>query len=215
MKCPENVAGVQRILAMVQYLGKFLPRLSDITKPLGGFTCQDVEGHWDEPQERAFEKVKEAVTVSPILCYYNLRENVTNQCDASQHGLGAVLLQGGQPVVYASQALTLTEENYAQIEKELLAIVFACEKFDGYIYGRDFVRVQTDHKLLESIFRKEALKPLQRMLLRLQKYDLDVTYLRGEKMLIANTLSELICLKLMPLFLSESWKKSTIELTCL
>ena len=65
--------------------------------------------------------------LSPILCYYNLREKVTIQCDTSQHGLGAVFLQGEQPVAYASRALTPTEENYAQLEKEPLAIVFACE----------------------------------------------------------------------------------------
>ena len=192
MPRPEDVKGVQRILGMVQYLGKFLPRLSDITKPLRDLTRQDVEWHWDELQERAFEKLKEAVSVSPILRYYNLREKVTIQCDASQHGLGAVLLQGGQPVAYASRALTPTEENYAQIEKELLAIVFSCEKFDAYIYGRDSVQVQTDHKSLECICRKVlcvAPKRLQRMLLRLQKYDLDVTYLKGENMLIADTLS--------------------------
>ena len=103
-----------------------------------------------------------------------------------------MLLQSEQPVAYASRALTPTEENYAQIERELLAIVFACEKFDAYIYGRDSVRVQTDHKPLESIFQEElcvAPKRLQRMLLRLQKYVLNVTYLKGEKMLIADTLS--------------------------
>jgi len=139
-----------------------------------------LEWHWDEPQESAFEQLKEAVSVSPILCYYNLREKGTIQCDASQHGLGAVLLQGEQPVSYASHALTPMKENYAQIEKELLAIVFACEKFDAYIYGRDSVHVQTDHKPPESISWKEvcvAPKRLQRMLLRLQKYVLDVTYL--------------------------------------
>ena len=171
MPQPENVAGVQLILGMVQYLSKFLPRLSDITKPLRDLTRQDVEWHWGEPQESAFEQLKEAVSVSPILRYYNLREKVTIQCDASQHSLCAVLLQGEQPVAYASRALTPTEENYAQIEKELLAIVFACEKFDAYIYGRDSVHVQTDHKPLEFIFRKElcvAPKRLQRMLLRLQ-----------------------------------------------
>ena len=126
-----------------------------------------MEWHWDEPQERAFEQLKEAVSMSQILRYYNMREKVTIQCDASQHSLGAVLLQGGQPVAYASRALTPTEETYAQIEKELLAIVFACEKFDAYIYGRDSVRVQTDHKPLESIFRQElcvAPKGLQRMI---------------------------------------------------
>ena len=151
---PENVASVQRILGMVQYLSKFLPRLSDITKPLRNLTRQDAEWHWHEPQERAFEQLREAGSVSPILRYYNLREKVAIQCDASQHGLGAVLPQGEQPVAYASRALPPTEENYEQIEKELLAIVFACEKFDACIYGRDSIRVQTDHKPLDSIFRK-------------------------------------------------------------
>ena len=92
MPRPENVAGVQRILRMVQYLSKFLPRLSDITKPLRDLARQDVEWHWDEPQESAFEQLKEAASVSPILRYYNLRVKVTIQCDASQHGLGAMLL---------------------------------------------------------------------------------------------------------------------------
>jgi len=169
----ENVAGDQRILRMVQYFSKFLPRLTDITKPLRHLTRQDVEWHWDEHKESAFEQLKEAVSVSLILRYYNLREKVTIKCDASQHGLGAVLLQVEQPVAYASRALTPTEENYAQIEKELLAIVFACAKFDAYVYGRDSVHVQTDHKPLESIFRKElcvAPKRHRRMLMRFQKY---------------------------------------------
>ena len=184
MPSAENVVGVQRILFLSQYLSKLLPRLSDITKPLRVLTRQDAEWIWDEPQQSAFERLKQAVSATPVLRYYNLKEDVTIQCDASQRGLGAALLQGGQPVAYASRALTDTEVNYAQIEKELLAIVFACEKFDAYIYGRDCVRVQTDHKPLESIFRKElctASKRLQRTLLRPQKYSLDVTYLKGEK----------------------------------
>ena len=185
MPPPENLAGVQRILGMSQYLSKFLPRLSDITKPLRDLTRQDAEWIWDEPQQSAFERLKQAVSATPVLRYYNLKEDVTIQCDVSQLGLGAALRQGGQPVAYASRALTDSEVNYAQIEKEFLAIVFACEKFDAYIYGRDCVRGQKDHKPLESFFRKElctAPKRLQRMLLKLQKYSLDVTYLKGEKM---------------------------------
>ena len=87
-------------------------------------------------------------------------------------------------MAYASRALTDTEVNYAQIEKELLAIFFACEKFEAYNYGRDCVRVQTDYKPLVSIFRKELCTDpnrLQRTLLRPQKYSVDVTYLKGEK----------------------------------
>ena len=66
---------------------------------------------------------------------YNVQEEVTLQCDASQAGLGAALMQKGQPVAYASRALTPTETRYAQIEKELLAIVFGCEHFKAYTYG--------------------------------------------------------------------------------
>jgi len=84
--------------------------------------------------------------MTPVLRYYNLKEEVTLQCDASQSGLGAALLQGGQPIAYASRALTLAEESrYAQIEKELLSIVFGCDHFEAYIYGRDEVHIETDH----------------------------------------------------------------------
>ncbi|KAL9976432.1 hypothetical protein ACROYT_G013732 [Oculina patagonica] len=132
------------------------------------------------------------VTRTPVLRYYNLKEEVTLQCDASQSGLGATLMQNGQPVAYASRALTPAETRYAQIEKELLAIVFACDRFDAYVYGRDLVNVETDHKLLEPIFIKPlaaAPKRLQRMLLRLQKYNLQVKYKKGKEMLLADTLS--------------------------
>ena len=154
MPAPTDKAGVQRVLGMVQYLSKFLPNLADITKPLRDLTQKDVRWTWGPAQESAFEQMQAAVSSTPVLRYYNLAEEVTLQCDASQHGLGAALLQNGQPVAYASRALALTtaETRYAQIEKELLAIVFACERFESYIYGRDETNVQTDHKPLESTF---------------------------------------------------------------
>ena len=71
---------------------------------------------------------------------------MTLQCDASQFGLGAALLQNGQPVAYASRAMSNAETCYAQIEKELLVIVFGCERFESYMYGRDVIRVESDHK---------------------------------------------------------------------
>jgi len=92
---------------------------------------------------------------------------VTLQCDASQSGLGAALLQGGQPVAYTSRVLTLTETRYAQIDKELFDIVFACDYFEAYIYGRESVHTETDHQPLVSIVEKplnKAPSRLQRML---------------------------------------------------
>jgi len=85
-----------------------------------------------------------------------MNKPVVIQCDASQSGLGAALLQEEGPVAYSSRVMTQTEQNYAQIEKELLAIVYACEKFDQYIFGRSNVIVQSDHKPLETIFRKPS-----------------------------------------------------------
>ena len=132
------------------------------------------------------------VSCAHVLRYYSLKDEVTVQCDASGTGLGACLTQNGQPVAYASRALTKTEIQYAQIEKELLAIVFACEHFDAYLYGRDLVTVESDHKPLENIVRKpliNAPQRLQRMLLRLQRYSLKVTYRKGKEMFLADTLS--------------------------
>ena len=142
-------------------------------------THKNAEWIWSEAQEKAWNDVKAAITQAPVLRFYSLTDEVTLQCDASQTGLGAALLQLQQPVSFASRALTSTETRYVQIVKELLAIVFACEKFHKYIFGRDIVHVETDHKPLEAIFKKslcDAPARLLRMLLRLQRYNLDVSY---------------------------------------
>ena len=134
MPPPSDVAAVQRLLGLAQYLSKFLPHLSDVMKPLRELTKKEVAWMWDPIQQQALENLKKAVSSTPVLRYYNLQEEVTLQCDASQSGLGATLMQNGQPVAYASRALTPTETRYAQIEKELLAIVFGCEHFEAYTY---------------------------------------------------------------------------------
>lgn len=107
-------------------------------------------------------------------------------------GLGrSVLLQDEGPVEYASRSLTETEKGYAQIEQNMLAIVYGCERFHQYIYGQD-VTVESDHRPLQSIMKKAlALAParLQRLILRLQKYQLNVTYRPGTEMYIADQLS--------------------------
>ena len=102
------------------------------------------------------------------------------------------MLQLQQPVSFASRALTQTETRYAQSEEELLAIVFACEKLDEYNFGRGVVNVDTDHKSREEIFKKslcDSPARLQRMILRLQRYNLKVRCKEGPLMLIADILS--------------------------
>ena len=94
------------------------------------------------------------------------------------------MFQDGQPVAFASRKMSKSEINYAQIEKELLYVLFGFEKFHQYVYGRK-VTVESDHKPLEIISKKplvRAPKRLQRMLLKLQMYDYDIVYKRGEHM---------------------------------
>jgi hypothetical protein len=116
MPSPQDVTAVQRLLGLAQYLSKFLPHLSDITKPLRELTQKDTVWDWGPAQQEALKNLKIAASSTPILWYYNVKEEVTLQCDASQTGLGASLLQNGQPVAYASRALTAKETRYAQIE---------------------------------------------------------------------------------------------------
>ena len=103
---------------------------------------------------------------------------ITIQVDASQRGLGAVLLQANSPVEFASKLPSETESLYFSIKREMLAVLFGLEKFHYYAYGRPVV-VESDHKPLEAIFKKHlASSPprIARMMLRIQKYDAQIKY---------------------------------------
>ena len=191
MTTPTDKPGIRRLLGMINFLAPHIPSMSTITAPLRDLLKSDIHFTWGPEQTTAMTKVKEILSTSPVLSYFDPSAKSTIQADASQFGLGACLLQKGKPIAYASRSLLPAECNYAQIEKELLAIVFACHKFHQYIYGFH-TKIQTDHKPLESIFKKSLHKAsprLQRMLLKLQKYDLSIGYTKGKDLYIADTLS--------------------------
>lgn len=192
MPRPRSKQELMSLLGFINYLAKFLPHLAQVSQPLRDLTTKNVQFVWSPIHDRAFTKVKRLISNHPVLKYYDINEEVTLQCDASEKGLGATLLQSGQPVAFASRTLSATERRYAQIEKECLAIVFGCQKFSQYITRRAKVTVESDHKPLQSIFKKSLLEApcrLQRMMLRLQRYNLDVTYKPGPQMHIADHLS--------------------------
>ena len=191
MPDPEDKKGIERLLGTINFLASYIPNMSDITAPIRELLKSDVIFDWQAEQKKALETIKMILTSNPVLKFYDVTKNVTIQTDSSQDGLGSCLLQEGHPIAYASRSLTEAEKNYAQIERELLAIVFACEKFNQYIYGKEVI-VQTDHKPLQAIQNKPLHKApprLQRMLLRLQKYDLILKYTPGKNMYVADTLS--------------------------
>ena len=117
---------------------------------------------------------------------------MTLQVDASEDAIGGALLQNDQPVCFTSHTLNSTETNYAQIEKECLAIASCMEKWHQYLYGKHDITVHTDHQPLETIFKKplsKAPRRLQRMMLKLQRYKFTVRHEKGKELYVADTLS--------------------------
>ena len=127
--CPDDIS---RFQGFVNYLARFLPSISQMMKPLRQLLSRDVPFMWSDVHQKAFNNIKQSVCEAPVLAYYDPTKQLVIQCDASEKGLGAALLQDGKPLAYASRALTDPETRYAQIEKELLAIVNAVEKFNQY-----------------------------------------------------------------------------------
>ena len=123
------------------------------------------------------------------------------QTDTLMKGLGAVLLQEGKPVIYVSRTLTPAEERYSNIKRELQRVVFVMERLHNYVFGEP-VRVQTDHKPLEMIWKKciaTASPRLQRLLLRLARYEIQVEYICGKDNSIADVLSRVDLLSPKPM----------------
>ena len=189
---PKNREELQRFLGMVIYLVKFISNYSQVAAPLRLLLEKDIEWHWTAQQTESFETLKKLISNAPVLKYFDPEKQTVLSVDASSKGVGAVLFQENQPVAYASKSLTACQQNYAQIEKEMPAIVFGCTKFHDYIYGLPDVDVETDHKPLESILKKplhQAPLRLQRMIMSLQKYPITVHYKPGKELLVADALS--------------------------
>ena len=195
MSATQNKLELQSFLGPVNYLQTFVPHLSHHMELLHVLLKKENTFTWNENANDSFQKIKSLLKKSLLepLKYYNRNKLVTLQCDTSQKGLGAYIMQEGKPIAFASKSLMDTEMKYANIERELLAIMFGCEKFHMYVYGRSFI-VKTDHKPLEMISMKNlisALVHLQRMLLYLQQYNMVIMYWPGKEMLLTDALSHL------------------------
>ena len=148
-----------------------------------------MDWNWSAECEEAFIKVKKNIIEAPLIIYFNPDKELVLQVDSSKDGLGAALLPDGKPTEYASRAPTSAEQNWAQIEKETLAVVFGLEHFDQYTCGRKVV-IENDHKPLAAILKKplsQAPKRPQALILWLHRYDVDFHYVEGSKLFITDT----------------------------
>ncbi|KAL7851936.1 hypothetical protein SRHO_G00177210 [Serrasalmus rhombeus] len=196
MSRPLNKKGVLRVMGMVNFLGKFIPNLAAKTSHLRELLHKENEFRWTVNHEREWQNLKTALTTAPVLTFFDTTKSIKISTDASKDGLGAVLLQaeGDQwkPVAYASRTMTESECRYAQIEKECLGLVFGLERFHGYVYGLPNFTVETDHRPLIAIIKKnlnEMSPRIQRLMMKLQRYDFDLIYTPGKYLVLADALS--------------------------
>ncbi|KAK1627763.1 hypothetical protein QYE76_002078 [Lolium multiflorum] len=195
MPYPRDVKGIRSVLGHAGFYRRFIKDFSKISKPLTNLLQKDVPFVFDDDCKEAFETLKKALTTAPVVEPPDWNLPFEIMCDASDFAVGAVLGQRVDKklnvIHYASKTLDATQRNYATTEKELLAVVFACDKFRSYIVDSK-VTIHTDHAAIRYLMTKKDAKPrLIRWVLLLQEFDLHIVDRKGADNLVADNLSRL------------------------
>ena len=192
---PTTVKGIRSFLGHAGFYRRFIRDFSKIARPLCRLLEKDTKFHFDESCQKAFEEIKFRLVEALIMAKPDWNREFEIMCDASDFAMGAVLGKKDERVFkaiyYASKTFNEAQENYSTTEKEMLAIVFACEKFRPYILGSHVV-IHTDHAAIKYLMAKKEAKPrLIRWVLLLQEFDLEIKDKKGSDNVIADHLSRI------------------------
>ncbi|RVW62945.1 Retrovirus-related Pol polyprotein from transposon 17.6 [Vitis vinifera] len=193
---PTTVKGVRQFLGHAGFYRRFIKDFSKLSKPLCELLAKDAKFIWDERCQKSFDQLNQFLTTAPIVRAPNWQLRFEVMCDVSDFAIGAVLGQreDGKPyVIYdASKTLNEAQRNYTTTEKELLAVVFALDKFCAYLVG-SFIIVFTDHSALKYLLTKQDAKARSiRWILLLQEFDLQIQDKKGAENVVADHLSRVV-----------------------
>lgn len=191
IKPPQSAVQLKSFLGLASYFRTFVKGFATVAKPLHRLCSEKVAFEWRDEAQQAFEALKAAMLEAPVLAHINYSLPLVLRTDASNHGVGGVLLQVvdgvEHPVSYVSKAFTPVEARWATIEQECFAVVFSIEALQHHLRGHAFV-VETDHRNL--LYLQKASSPkLIRWRLRLQEYAFEVRHVSGKSNVIADCLS--------------------------
>ncbi|KAD7116758.1 hypothetical protein E3N88_04026 [Mikania micrantha] len=186
---PSTPTEIRSFLGLAGYYRRFIANFSKIAFPLTTLTQKSQAFIWGQKQEDAFQLLKQKLCNSPILSLPEGSDDFIVYCDASNLGLGCVLMQRDKVIAYASRQLKVHEKNYTTHDLELGAVVFALKIWRHYLHGTKCV-IYTDHKSLQHILNQKELNMRQRRWVELlTDYDCEIRYHPGKANVVADALS--------------------------
>lgn len=197
MPAPKTVSELRRFIGMCSYFRRFIPGFSTAAASLFNLMKNGVAYEWQAEHEQAFRKLKELLCKYPVMHHFEPNAHSYLHCDASNEGLGAVLMQKDaegkeHPISYISRSLTSPEKNYTVTEKECLSVKWAIEKFRPYLIYKPFTVVTDHHSLCWLMKLRDANSRLTRWSLALQVYQFDIVYKKGSAHKCPDCLSRLV-----------------------
>jgi hypothetical protein len=185
---PKNLTELKGFFGLCSYSKRFVKGFSQLGAPLTDLTKKGAF-HWTEESQHTFEKMKEVMSTCPVLALPYFSQSFVLECDALRVGIGAVLMQGGHPIVFKSRKLIDSERLYSIYDKEIIEIMHAVTKFMQYLVGNRFL-VKTYHNSLKYfLYQKDLSERQHKWVSKIQAFDFDIEYVKGKSIVVADAFS--------------------------
>jgi len=185
---PKTLKSLRGFLGLTGYYSKFFHNYGRIAKPLTQLLNKN-SFFWNEEAQQAFTALKNALCSTPVLALPDFTKSFVIECDALGIGIGAVLMQEGQPLSFTSQQLSGRNLGQSTYEKEMMAILHAVDTWQPYLLGRCF-QIRTDHHSLKYFLEQRLSSPQQnKWLAKMLGYDYEIIYKKGKDNIVADALS--------------------------